>query len=90
MRTGLVLSLAAGAVALALVLPTGQSNAAPASGASNLPTATQDFGDVEQARTVCRRWWNGYRWRQNCWWVGPPRYYGPGPYYRHHHRYYHW
>jgi hypothetical protein len=90
MRTGLTLSLAAGAVALALLLPAAQASAAPVSGASNLPAATQGMGSVEQARTVCRRYWNGYRWRQRCWWVPNYGYYGPGPYYRHHHRYYRW
>ena len=90
MRTGLTLSLAAGALALALVMPTGGAGAAPVSGASNVPAAAQDLGSVEQARTVCRRWWNGYRWRQRCWYVPNHGYYGPGPYYRRHYRYYHW
>jgi len=88
MRTGLVLSLAAGAVALAL-LPAGGAGAAPVSGAANVPMAAQDLGSVERARTVCRRYWNGHRWRQRCWWVPSHGYYGPGPYHRHHY-YYRW
>jgi len=90
MRTGLTLSLAAGAVALALLLPAGGAGAAPVSGASNVPVAAQDLGSVEQARTVCRRWWNGHRWVQRCAWVGPHRYYGPGPFYHRHYRYNRW
>jgi hypothetical protein len=88
MRTGLTLSLAAGALALAVLLPAGWAGAAPVAGASNVPAAAQDLGSVEQARTVCRRYWNGHRWRQNCWWVPNHGYYY-GPYYRRHHRYYH-
>jgi hypothetical protein len=60
------------------------------SGASNVPAAAQDLGSVEQARTVCRRWWNGHRWVQRCAWVGPHRYYGPGPFYHRHYRYNRW
>ena len=90
MRTGLTLSFAAGAVALALLLPAGGAGAAPVSGASNVPAAAQDLGSVEQARTVCRRWWNGHRWVQRCTWVVPHRYYGPGPFYHRHYRYNRW
>ena len=90
MRTGLTLSLAAGAIALAMLLPAGGAGAAPVSGASNVPAAAQDLGSVEQARTVYRRWWNGHRWVQRCAWVGPHRYYGPGPFYHRHYRYNRW
>lgn len=90
MRTKTTLAFAAGAVALALLLPAGGAGAAPVSGASNVPAAAQDLGSVEQARTVCRRSWNGHRWRQRCWWVPNHGYYGPGPYHRRPHRYYRW
>jgi hypothetical protein len=84
MRTGLTLSLAAGAVALALLAPVTGAAAAGMPGAAQLPAAAQDMGAVEQVRTVCRRYWNGYRWRQRCWWVPGPRYdyWGPRPWRR--------
>jgi predicted secreted protein len=74
MRTGLSLSLAAGAVALALLAPVKGADAASLPGASQLPAAAQDIGSVEQARNVCRRYFDGYRWRQRCWWAPGPRY----------------
>ena len=87
MRTGLSLALAAGAVALALMLPAGQAGAVTLPGASEIPTAAQDIGSVEQTRTVCRRYWNGYRWRSRCYWVpNHSGYWGPRPWrrpYRH-------
>ena len=89
MRTGLSLSLAAGAVALALLLPAGQAGAVTLPGAAGVPAAAQDIGSVEQARTVCRRYWNGYRWRSRCYWVPNGGYRGPRPYrrpYRHYRR----
>jgi len=89
MRTGLSLSLAAGAVALALLAPVANADAASLPGAAQLPAAAADIGSLEQARTVCRRYWNGYRWRQRCWHVPNTHYYGPGPYYRRHY-YYRW
>jgi len=84
MRTVLSLSLAAGAVALALLAPVKGAEAAGLPGAAQLPAAAQDLGSVEQARTVCRRYWNGYRWRQRCWWVPGQRddSWGPRPWRR--------
>jgi predicted secreted protein len=86
MRTGLSLSLAAGAIALALLAPVKSADAAGLPGAAQLPAAAQDLGSVEQARTVCHRYWNGHRWRQRCSWVAGPRYdyWGPRPWRRPH------
>ncbi|MGN6570117.1 MAG: hypothetical protein ACTHLO_01730 [Pseudolabrys sp.] len=86
MRTGLSLSLAAVAVALALLAPVNGAEAAGMPGAAQLPAAAADIGSVEQARTVCRRYWNGYRWRQRCWWVPGDYndYWGPRPWRRPH------
>ena len=86
MRTVMSLSLAAGAVALTLLAPVKSADAAGLPGAAQLPAAAQDLGSVEQARTVCRRYWNGYRWRQRCWWVPGSRYdyWGPRPWRRPH------
>jgi hypothetical protein len=86
MRTGLSLSIAAGAVALALLTPVAGAGAVTLPGASGVPAAAQDIGAVEQARTVCRRYWTGHRWRTRCWWAPGYHYWGPRPYYRH--RYY--
>jgi hypothetical protein len=90
MRTGLSLSLAASLVAAALLLPAGHAGAVSLPGAAQVPEAAQDISSVEQARTVCRRWWNGYRWRQRCWWVAPYGYYGPRPHHRRPGYYYRW
>jgi hypothetical protein len=89
MRTGLSVSLAAGVVALAVLAPVGRSHAATLPGATELPVAAESIGAVADARTVCRRWWNGYRWRTRCYWV-PGRYWGPRPYRYRPYRYYRW
>lgn len=88
MRTARMITLAAGAIALALLLPAKPADAMTLPAPSGLATAAQGTNAVEQVRTVCRRYWNGYRWRSRCWWVGPGRYYGPGPYYYGPRRYY--
>lgn len=90
MRTGLAMSLAAGMVAAVLLMPSAPAGAVTMPGAAQIPEAAQDIGSVEQVRTVCRRWWNGYRWRQRCWRVAPYGYYGPRPYYRPYGYYYRW
>ena len=84
MRTGFVTSLAGGALALALLASGGSATAATLPGASQTPAAAQDIGSVEQTRTVCRRYWNGYRWRSRCWYVPDHRYdyWGPRPWRR--------
>ncbi|HXD44397.1 MAG TPA: hypothetical protein VN655_04610 [Pseudolabrys sp.] len=81
MRTGWSLSLAAGAVVLALLL-TDRAGAVTMPGAAQLPEAAHDIGAVEQARTICRRWWNGYRWRTRCYWVPGHGYWAPRPWRR--------
>ena len=58
------------AEAMTMPAPAGLSGAAEALG-----------GNVEQVRYVCRRWWNGYRWRSRCFWR-------PGGYYRPYRGYY--
>ena len=84
MRTGLSLSLAAGALALALLAPVRNAHGASLAGAAQLPAAAQDLGAGAQSRTVCRRDWTGYRWRQRCWWAPGERYdyWGPRPWRR--------
>ena len=77
-----LLSLSAVAIGTVLLLPTETAHAATLPGASELPAAAQDIGSVEQARTVCRRWWNGYRWRTRCYWVPGHGYWAPRPWRR--------
>ena len=81
MTRGWLLSLA-GAAALAL-LSSRAAGAVALPGASELPAATQGIGTLEPVRTICRRYWNGYRWRTRCWWV-PDRdgYWAPRPWRR--------
>jgi hypothetical protein len=91
MRTALSIVLGAGALAVTLLLPAGQAGAVTLPGSGNVPAAAQDIGSVEQARTVCRRYWNGHRWRTRCWYVPGSRYeyWGPRPWRRPPpHRYY--
>ncbi len=87
MRTRTIITMAAGAIALTLMLPT------PSTQAMTLPApagiATQDAGLVTQVRTVCRTYWHRGRMLRRCWWVGPPRHYNYRPY-RHHRRHWRW
>lgn len=89
MRTKTIFALAAGAIALTLMLPTPRSQAMTLPAPAGIAQATEGTSAVQEVRYVCRRYWNGYRWRSRCWWVGPrPHYYRP---WRHHHRrYYRW
>lgn len=73
MRRTTMMSLAAGAIAVALLAPAQRAQAIPLSGPSGIVAAAQDIDSLEQARTVCRRYWNGRRWRTRCYWV-PDRY----------------
>jgi hypothetical protein len=82
MRTATMMTLAAGAIALALALPAQRAQAFTSPAPSGLAAATEGASPVEQVRTVCRRFRTAYGWRTRCWWVGPRRYWGPRPYYR--------
>lgn len=77
MRTTTMMSLAAGAIAVALLLPAMPASAMTLALPSGIAEAAQDVDAHEQVRTVCRRYWNGYRWRTRCYWVPSRRYYRP-------------
>ena len=77
MRT---LSLAVGAVAAALLMSAPAANAIPLSAPAGLAKAGETTSPIEQVRTVCRSYWNGYRWRQRCYQTGPVYRYGYRPY----------
>jgi hypothetical protein len=83
MRIPTMMSLAAGALAVALLLPAPRAEAMTLPLPSGIAEAAQDLDAVDQVRTVCRRYWNGYRWRTRCYWVPDRR-----PYRRYRHRYY--
>lgn len=57
---------------------------------SGLGIAADSTSITEDAAYVCRRVWRcgpyGCGWRRVCGWVGGPRFYGGGPYYRRHWR----
>lgn len=64
MRT--TLSLAVGAVAAALLMSAPAANALTLPAPAGLAGAGEAANPIEQVRTVCRSYWNGYRWRQRC------------------------
>lgn len=82
MRMGMSVSLAAGMVALALLSPVGNAGAAPRPGAPSAEDTAQGVGAARAGRTICRRYWNGYRWRSRCFWVPGDGYWGPRPWRR--------
>ncbi len=86
MRTRTIITLAAGAIALTLMLPTQSTQATPTP--AGIAQATQNAGLVEDAAYVCRRHWNGRHWVRRCFWVGPHRYYPPARRHYRHYRHY--
>jgi hypothetical protein len=91
MRTRTIITLAVGAIALTLMLPTPRSQAMTLPAPAGIADQAQDTGLVTNVRTVCRGYWRHGRYYRRCWWVGPPRgyYYRPYRHYRHH-RHYRW
>lgn len=83
MRT--TVSLAIGAVAATLFMAA-PATALTVTAPAGLAKTGEATSPVEQVRTVCRSYWNGYRWRQRCYQTGPYYRYGYRPY-RHHYRY---
>lgn len=75
-------------------LAPGRAEAMTISTPAGIAAAVDATGLAQDVAYVCRRVWRcgpyGCGWRRACWWTGGPRYYGPGPYWRH--RYYrrHW
>ncbi len=68
-----LLVLAAGAIAGTVMLAA-PANAITLSAPAGLAAAGEAANPVQQVRTVCRSYWNGYRWRQRCYRTAP-RYY---------------
>jgi len=69
------------------MLASAPANAMTLPAPAGLAAAGEAANPVEQVRTVCRRYWNGYRWRQRCFQTAP-RFYGGYGYrpYRHSYR----
>lgn len=101
MRTFIVNSIAAVAIAAAGALAAPAAQAAPVGPSAGLAAAAQETGGLTQdVAYVCRRVWRYGGWQRSCWWrpgpsyyggygyYGPRRYYGGHRYYRGGHR--HW
>jgi hypothetical protein len=83
------LFLAVGTVAATLFLAAPPANAMTLPAPAGLADAGREANPIEQVRTVCRSYWNGYRWRQRCYRTGPVYRYGYRayrPYYRYGYR----
>ena len=93
MRTRTIITLAVGAIALTLILPTPRSEAMTLPVPAGIAQATEDTSVLKEVRYVCRRYWRYGRWHRRCWWVQPRRYYyyRPWRHYRHYrHRHWRW
>ena len=71
MRSITVMSLAAGAVVLALLVPMNPAGAMALPAPAALAVARNSVGVVEPVRTVCQKEWDGYEWQSHCRTVRP-------------------